>query len=131
MKIIDQLTLADRRRLTGPALRAFRNLSRIWTLTESEQLKLLGISSRATLRRWRRGQVTALRRDTFERLSLLYGIFKALNELFSDSDLADGWIRRANKAPLFEGRSALDFMLSGRVDDLRAVRQYLDAVLYS
>jgi uncharacterized protein (DUF2384 family) len=130
MKTIDQLNLADRRKLTGSALRALWNLARLWALTDTERLKLLGITSKSTLRRWRKGQVTALRRDTFERISLLFGIFRVLNELFGPSGVADEWIRRPNRATLFQGRSALEFMLSGRVEDIRAVRDYLEAVLH-
>lgn len=130
IKTIDQLDRGDRQRLTGPALRAFWNLARVWALTDAELMNLLGITSRATLRRWRSGQVKALRRDTFERLSLLLGIFRALNELFGRSQLADGWIRRPNRAPLFDGRSALEFMLCGTIEHLRQTRRYLDAVLW-
>ena len=47
--------------------------------------------------------------------------------LLPDNRAADEWVRRANEAPLFGGRSALDRMLSGNVADLYTVRQYLDA----
>jgi len=40
---------------------------------------------------------------------------------------ADGWIRKANAAPLFGGHPALERMLGGQVADLYVVRQYLDA----
>jgi hypothetical protein len=33
-----------------------------------------------------------------------------------------------NDAPLFKGRSALEYMLSGRFEDLVAVRHYLEAM---
>ena len=79
---IDQLEISDRRRLTGTALRGFWGLARRWRLTDDEQLILLGISSKSTLLRWRRGNVMALRRETFERLSLLFRIFRALHQLF-------------------------------------------------
>lgn len=128
-KILDALTAADRRRLTGPALRAFWNLARLWELTDDEQMKLLDITSRSTLVRWRSGRVVMLRVETLERLSLLFGVFRALNELFGPGDMADHWVRKPNRAPLFRGGSALDLMLSGRIEDLRDVRRYLDAVL--
>ena len=118
-------TRADRQRLTGPGLRAFWNLARLWSLTDGEQMRLLGISSKSTLRRWREGRVRALREDTFERLSLIFGIFRAINELLGPGEQADRWVRTPNRAPLFGGRSALDLMLSGRVVDLHAVRDYL------
>lgn len=129
MKKIEQLSYADRRRLTGPGLRSFWNLARLWSLTDDEQMRLLGISSKTTLRRWRLGQATALRRETFERLSLALGIFRALNEIFGPGEAADNWIRLPNRAWLFGGRPALDLMLSGPVKNLYEVRNYLDGVL--
>lgn len=128
LKGIDQLELADRRRLTGTALRGFWRLAHRWCLTDDEQLILLGISSKSTLLRWRRGNMTALRRITFERLSLLFRIFTALHQLFGGA-LADEWIRLPNKAPLFGGRSALEHMFSGSIKDLYDTCDYLEGVL--
>ena len=129
MKTIEQLSYADRRRLTGPGLRAFWNLARLWSLTDDEQMGLLGISSRATLRRWRLGRVSALKVGTLERLSLTFGIFKAINQLFGPGELADQWIRLPNRAPVLGGRTALELMLGGRIEDLYAVRNHLDRAL--
>ena len=126
MKAVRELDAADRQRLTAPGLRTFWNLARLWSLTDDEQIALLGISSKATLQRWRRGKLVALRRDTLERLSLLFGIFEAVNQLLGPGGVADRWVRRPNAAPLFGGRSALELMLSGRVEDLYAVRNYLN-----
>lgn len=128
LKGIDELTLSDRRKLTGPGLRGFWSLARHWSLSGDEQLSLLGITSKTTLQRWRRGNVMALRRDTFERLSLLFRIFTSLHQLF-DERLADEWVRRPDKAPLFAGRSALEYMLSGSIEDLYVTCNYLDGVL--
>jgi hypothetical protein len=69
----------------------------------------------------------ALPRDTLERLSYIFGIYKALQILLPRSDAADAWVKKANTAPIFGGRSALERMLSGQVADLYVVRQYLDA----
>ena len=62
-----------------------------------------------------------------ERISYILGIYRALQILFKDAKLADGWVRRPNTASPFGGRSALDRMLSGNVADLFVVRRYLDA----
>lgn len=129
MKTIEQLSYADRRRLTGPGLRGFWNLARLWSLTDHEQMGLLGISSKTTLRRWRLGSVTALKVGTFERLSLTFGIFRAINQLLGPGELADQWIRLPNQAPLFGGRTAIELMLSGSIEDLYDVRNYLDGAL--
>jgi hypothetical protein len=112
--------------LGGAGLRAFMNIAEAWGLTVAEQLKLLGIASRSTFFKWRRERNPRLPRDTLERLSYLLGIYKSLQILLPDPQLADQWVRKPNKAPTFGGRSALDRMLSGQVADLYVVRQYLD-----
>jgi hypothetical protein len=111
----------------GTALRAFGRIADLWGLSVAEQRVLLGASSRSTFFKWRRDPHPRLPRDTLERLSYLLGIYKALQILFPDPAAADAWLRRANDAPLFGGRTALERMLGGQVADLYLVRQYLDA----
>jgi hypothetical protein len=111
----------------GAGLRAFTQIAELWRLSISEQLALLGITSRSTYFKWRKEPQPKLPRDTLERLSYLLGIYKALQLLLPDAPAADEWIRRPNDAPLFGGKSALERMLSGNVADLFIVRQYLDA----
>jgi Protein of unknown function (DUF2384) len=111
----------------GAGLRAFTRIADLWHLSISEQLALLGITSRSTYFKWRKEPQPKLPRDTLERLSYLLGIYKALQLLLPDTHAADEWVRRRNEAPLFGGRSALERMLSGNVADLYLVRQYLDA----
>lgn len=113
--------------LGGAALRTFFHLAKAWSLSEQEQMKLLGLNSRSTLHAWKGGRVSKISRDTLERISYVLGIFKALNILFPQPARADEWIRLPNQAPLFGGRSALDRMTSGNMGDLFLVRQYLDA----
>lgn len=113
--------------LGGPGLRAFVNIAEHWGLSVAEQLELLGIASRSTFFKWRRERDPKLPRDTLERLSYLLGIYKSLQILLPDVRAADEWIRRPNAAAPFDGRSALERMLSGQVADLYVVRQYLDA----
>lgn len=109
------------------ALRTFFRIAQAWRLTADESATLLGVP-RSTMFRWKNGRAPApLPRDTLERLSLVFGIYKALQVLFPVPERADAWLRRPNDAPLFGGRSALDRMLGGHVADLYVVRQYLDA----
>jgi hypothetical protein len=115
----------DRKRVDAVALKAFFNLASEWGLTADEQTLLLGHPSRRTFYRWRAGDVAALPADTLERISVLLGIYKALAVLLPVADRAHAWVKRANEA--FGGRSALDVMRQGRVDDLYQVRRHLDA----
>ena len=60
------------------------------------------------------------------RISLLIGIFKALNILYSPK-LADAWITLPNRNPMFQGASPLVYMLQRGQPGMVAVRQLLDA----
>jgi hypothetical protein len=113
--------------LGGPALRTFFNIAKAWALTEAEQMKILGLRNRSTLKSWESGAVTKISRDALERVSYVLGIYKAIHILLPNPANADAWIRKPNKAPIFDGRSALERMTAGNVSDLYAVRQYLDA----
>ena len=117
----------DRKSLSGPALRTFFRIAQLWNLSNDEQMTLLGISARSTYFKWKKNTDVVLSRDTLERISYIVGIYKSLQILLPDEKLADEWVKLPNSAPLFDGRSALDLMMSGRVADLFIVRQYLDA----
>jgi len=112
---------------SAAGLRTFARIAELWGLSIAEQQTLLGISSRSTYFKWKKGPHVRLPRDTLERLSYLLGIYKALQILLPQGQAADEWIRRPNEEPLFSGRSALERMLSGNVADLYLVRQYLDS----
>ena len=107
------------------ALRAFFRLVGLWGLSMAEARVLLGRPSRATLYNWKAGKVKSLPHDTLARVSYLLGIYKALQILYADPALADGWLKRPNEA--FGGQSALERMLAGDIADLAAVRAHLDA----
>jgi hypothetical protein len=67
--------------------------------------------------------------DTLERISYLMGIHKALSIIFSNSrERAYTWVSSPNTAAPFNGQTALDYMLAGRVVDIADVRRYLDGV---
>jgi transcriptional regulator with XRE-family HTH domain len=113
-------------RAAGAALRTFFRLAEAWQLAVAEQATLLGVA-RTTLYQWKQGKVAPLDRHLLERLSHLFGIYSSLQILFPATRRADEWLRKANSAPLFGGRPALERMLAGQVADLYVVRQYLDA----
>lgn len=102
----------------------FLALAEKWGLSVDNQLILLGSPARSTYFKWKKdgGQLPT---DTEERISHLLGIFKALQILFPDPARADAWLSRPNQ--FFDGRSALDVMLGGTLQDILLVRGYLDA----
>lgn len=116
-------------RLSGPALDAFSKIAEHWHLSTAQQRTLLGSIPESTFFKYLKQPGAArLSADGLERISHLLGIFKSLNVLLPRPEAADAWIHRPNDAPLFKGRSALDYMLSGRFEDLIAVRRYLDTM---
>lgn len=122
----------DARRKSTVAFEAALGIARLWGLTDEQLSVLLGGVGRATLHRWKAqlaagGRIsTEFGPDTLDRVSYLVGIHKALRILFMDAAQADGWVKRPNDGLGFGGRSALERMLGGRMEDLRYVRRYLD-----
>ena len=116
-----------RRRFSGPAMRSFFNLAAKWNLSIKQQRGLLGWPAPSTYHKYKSGQVGTLSFDTLTRISLLLGIYKALHILYSQAELADGWIKLRNANPIFGGKSPLDLMLDGGIDGLLVVRRLLDA----
>lgn len=113
--------------LAPAALRTFFRISDAWGLTQAEARILLGNPPESTYYKWKSGKVGNVSSDLVERISYVLGIYKALQILLPDPAAADAWVKRPSSAPLFNGRSALQLMLSGRVADLFLVRQFLDA----
>jgi hypothetical protein len=64
--------------------------------------------------------------DQLERISLVLGIYKALKLLFVDNANGVRWLKATNSDLPFAAGSPLDRMLRGSIDDLYAVRRYLD-----
>ena len=117
----------NRKDMSGPAMRSFLGIAKLWRLNTREQTILLGVTSSSTYFKWKKEPNPTLPKDTLERISYILGIYKALQILLPNAGAADSWIRKSNDAPLLGGQSALDRMLSGNVSDLYVVRQYLDA----
>jgi hypothetical protein len=124
MSMVLSANASSRKDLTGPALRTFFRIADAWGLKPQQQMRLLGLDSRSTLRSWKRGAVAAVSKDTIERISYVVAIYQGLHILLPGT--ADEWVRKPNKAAPFAGRSALDRMVAGNVADLYVVRQYVD-----
>jgi len=107
------------------ALKAFFAIAEEWCLSREQSITLLGSPSERTFYRWRSGAVSALPKDTLERISIIMGIYKAAHILLPDPERANAYMSRPNTA--FDDESALDVMLKGRVDHLYQVRRHLDA----
>lgn len=116
-----------RERMSPAAVKLFLRLSDLWRLAVDQRRALLGDISRPTYHNWQSGKVGTLTRDQLERISLVLGIHKGLKLLFADEASATRWLTSPNRDLPFGGVSPLDRALRGSIDDLYAVRRYIDA----
>jgi hypothetical protein len=117
----------QREKLSGSAIRLFMTLADVWKLTVDQRCRLLGDISKPTYHNWQRGKVGTLSRDQIERISLLLGIHKGLKLLFADDVAGMRWLTSANTDLPFGGKSPLERALCGSINDLTALRRYIDA----
>ena len=113
-------------RLSRAAIPAFFKLADAWSLKDELSRQLLGGMSNGAFYQMKKGERRALDQDKLTRISLLVGIFKALNILYSRK-LADAWIGLPNANPMFQGEPPLAYLIKGGLPALVRVRQLLDA----
>ncbi|MBA1280598.1 MULTISPECIES: MbcA/ParS/Xre antitoxin family protein [Pseudomonadaceae] len=111
------------------ALTFFFGLMEKWGCSVAEQKVLLGSVGNTTYHKYKSLPEVRLSHDLMERISYLMGIHKSLRIIFSSqAENAYRWVSKPNSAAPFNGQSALQFMLSGRMTELADVRRYLDGV---
>jgi uncharacterized protein (DUF2384 family) len=107
------------------ALKGFFHIMDAWRIGAEDARILLGSPPERTYYAWRAGNSVRVPADTLRRIGYVAGIYKALQILYSDPRLADGWLERPSRA--FGEKTPLQRMRAGDVTDLAAVRSYLDA----
>ena len=122
---------ATRRRLSPAAVKGFLGIVDKWNLRDPDARQLLGGMSTGSfyaLKKDHNGRVLdrVLDQDTLTRISLLIGIFKALNILYSPK-LADAWMTLPNSNPMFQGLAPLAYIVQRGQPGMVHVRQLLDA----
>ena len=122
--------LADKhvqKRLSPTARKAFFKIISAWKIRDEEAKQLLGGISNGAFYQLKGGQSkTRFDQDRLVRISLLVGVFKALNTLYSQK-LADAWISLPNNNPMFAGEAPLSYMVKGGQPAMIRVRQLLDS----
>ncbi len=123
-------------KLSPVAIRAFFRLTSHWKLRDEHARGLIGGISNGSFYQLKRSagkasnaktlDLKTLDQDKLTRVSLLVGIFKALNILYG-TRLADAWVQLPNTNPIFGGKTPLAYMLKGGVPSMLRVRQLLDA----
>jgi len=121
------LSSRDVQKRLGPsAVKAFLKIRDLWELRDEDARQLLGGMSNGAFYELKRKARGTLDQDRLTRISILTGIFKGLNILYSKK-LADRWIQMPNENPMFEGETPLTYMIKGGLPSMVRVRQLLDS----
>ena len=124
--LIDLGDKAERERLSPAAIRTFLNVMDRWRVRDEDARLLLGTVSNGAFYQLKKDPERVLEPDRLLRISYLIGIFKALNILYSQ-ELADTWVRLANRNRIFAGQAPLAYMIKGGLPAMQTVRRLLDA----
>ena len=115
MRLLTKKPIAS---LAGAGLRTFFRIAEKWSLSNAQQMTLLGLGAPSTFFKWRKEQPDAVPRDTLERVSYILGIYQALHILLPDDAAADSWVHRPNTAPMFAGKPHVFEAISVHRDDV-------------
>ncbi len=125
-RVPDLSSLAVRRELSPHAIKGFMNIMDAWQIPALDARHLLGGVSNGRYYELRKNPDKILGQDALMRVSLLVGIFKALN-ILHEPKLADAWVSLPNANRIFGGATPLEFMIRGGVPAMLTVRRLLDA----
>jgi len=96
-----------------------------WKLSPKDQLALLGLRSRTSLARYRKGEPIADRRNLLDHVATIFSIHMSLRTLFSNNkDILYGWISIPNRA--FDGQKPVEVIREKGFSGLLLVKKYLD-----
>jgi hypothetical protein len=123
---VDLSTKENRTRLSPAAIKGIIRIATHWKLRDEDTRVLLGGISSGSFYALKNRASKILDGDQLTRISLLIGIYKALNILYGQK-LADAWIALPNTNPMFGGDSPLNYVKKGGIPALMRVRQLLDA----
>jgi uncharacterized protein (DUF2384 family) len=125
-KLPDLADAATRARLSPAAIAAFFAIVEKWQLRNEDAMALLGGASHGRYFDLKKNRKGLLSQDELTRISLLIGIFKALNILFGPR-LANQWTIRPNSNPMFNNAPPLQFLTRTGVPGMIGVRRLLDS----
>ena len=125
-KVPDLGDAATRGRLSKPAIVAFFALADKWDLRNEDAMGLLGGISHGRYYELKKNRKGLLSQDELTRISLLIGVFTALNILFSQR-LANQWPSRPNSNAMFNNAPPLQLLVRGGVPAMIGVRRLLDS----
>ena len=122
---VDLSKKENRIRLSPAAVKGLLRIAAHWRLRDEDTRELLGGISSGSFYSMKSRSAKTLDTDQLTRVSLLIGIYKSLNILYS-AKLANAWIALPNTNPMFGGDSPLNYMKKGGIPAFLRVRQLLD-----
>lgn len=125
--IPDKMNSALAKEHIQTAFKVVLNIFDKWHCTTEEALILLGLKRSTWFKYKNAPEHASFSHDITERISYILNIHAALRILFSNQDSVYQWVRKPNTDPFYNGRSAMDVMLQGRVVDLWSVSSRLNA----
>jgi len=123
---VDLSKKENRNRLSPAAVKGLLRIATHWKLRDEDTRVLLGGISSGSFYALKSRSTKTLDEDQLTRISLLIGIYKALNILYGQQ-LADAWIALPNANPMFGGGTPLNYVKRGGIPALLRVRQLLDS----
>jgi hypothetical protein len=125
-KAPDLTEAGERERLSAAAIKGFLNIAQRWNLTEVQARALLGGIASSTYHAWKSDpKRIKLTQDTLTRISLVIGIYKAL-QIYFGKPWADRWMTLGNRGPLFSDRPPIEYMIRHGQPGMVEVRRMLD-----
>src|ERR1017187_7921968 len=100
------------RRLSPSAVKGFLKIAALWELRDENARQLIGGMSNGAYYALKKTGSRTLDQDRLTRISLLTGIFKALNILYRKK-LADRWVHLPNTNPMCGGETPLAYLVKG------------------
>jgi hypothetical protein len=116
----------NRIRLSRAAIKGLLGIATHWKLRDGDTRILLGGMSSGSFYALKNRASKTLDEDQLTRISLLIGIYKALNILYGQK-LANAWMALPNANPMFGGEPPLHYVTKGGIPAFLRVRQLLDA----
>ena len=111
-------------KLTGP-IQFVEKLLKTWQLTPKDAVPLLG-GDQDYVSRLLRGSAQLAGRDIKDRIAYLFRIRQTLSSLFRDEDTENEWLREPHE--LLNGKEPLQLLREGSMENMLAVKEYVDAV---
>ena len=113
-------------RLTGP-IQFLVSLLKTWGLNRTDAIPLLGMEEAdwSYVSDLLSGHAVLRGRDLKYRIAYLFRIRKTLSALFRDEKVENDWLRERHDA--LDGRTPIDCMLEGSMENLLLVKEYVEA----